>query len=138
LRTVVEAHDVLLVGVDVAREELDQVLSAVAADQSRASYYQRLLLTYLRDRAGIASSERRGDPVAEYGELRDQANIAVHDKLGASEVAALLTSSQRMTNRTSATRQPPANFIPELPGMGTRRPRFHPAAAARSPVAIVR
>lgn len=77
------------------REELDQVLISVAADESRASHHQRLLLTYLRDRAGITSSARRGDPVSEYGELRDQANAAVHDELALSEVTTLLIRTFR-------------------------------------------
>ena len=41
-------------GIDTsaARDELDQVLSRVAADESRASYYARRLVTYLQYRAG--------------------------------------------------------------------------------------
>src|SRR5262249_26043301 len=80
-------------GVDAgaARDELDRVLSRVEADESRASYYARRLLTYFRDRAGVSPLARPGDPVSEYGELRDKANIAVHDELAPAEVAALLS-----------------------------------------------
>ncbi|GAA2463082.1 hypothetical protein GCM10010405_54350 [Streptomyces macrosporus] len=73
-----------------ARDDLDQVLRRVAANESRASYYARRLVTYLRDRAGIDPWNRRGDPVSEYAELREKANRAVHDELALAEVAALL------------------------------------------------
>jgi hypothetical protein len=41
------------------------VLTRVAADESRASYYARKLLSYLRYRAGVSPTSRRGDPVEE-------------------------------------------------------------------------
>lgn len=74
-----------------ARDELDQVLSRVAADESRASYYARRLLMYLQDRAGVRPLARPGDLVSEYGELRYKANVAVHDELALEEVATLLS-----------------------------------------------
>lgn len=79
-------------GVDTsaARDELDQVLSRVAADESRASYYARRLVTYLQYRAGARPLGLPGDPVSEYGELRDMANSAVHDELALAETEALL------------------------------------------------
>ena len=73
-----------------ARDELDQVLSRVAADESRASYYVRRLVAYLQYRAGGRPLDPPGDPVSEYGELRDMANSAVHDELGLAEAEALL------------------------------------------------
>lgn len=76
-----------------ARDELDQVLGRVEADESRASYYARRLLTYLGDRAGVSPLARPGDPVSEYGELRDKANVAVHNELPLAEVASLLTQT---------------------------------------------
>ena len=80
-------------GVDAAaaRDELDQVLSRVAADESRASYYVRRLVAYLQYRAGVRPLGPPGDPVSEYGELRDKANAAVHDELALAEAEALLT-----------------------------------------------
>lgn len=69
------------VDTDAAREELDQVLSAVEANESRASYYGRRLVAYLQARAGVDPLTRPGDPVAEYGELRDKTSIVVHDEL---------------------------------------------------------
>jgi hypothetical protein len=73
-----------------ARDELDQVLSRVAADESRASYYARRLVAYLQYRAGVRPLDAPGDPVSEYGELRDKASAAVHDELTLAEVEALL------------------------------------------------
>lgn len=77
--------------VTAAREDLDRVLSKIAADESRVSYYARRLLTYLRDKAGVDPRAGRGDPVSEYGELRDKASRATHDELALAEAAALLT-----------------------------------------------
>jgi hypothetical protein len=76
-------------GVDAvaARDELDQVLGRVASDESRASYYARRLMTYLRCRAGASPL---GDPVTEYGVLRDMANSAIHDEFALAEADALL------------------------------------------------
>jgi hypothetical protein len=81
-----------LPGADVAaaRSELDQVLSRVETDKSRASYYTRKLLTYLQKRAGLDPPRRGGDPVSEYGQLRDQANTGVHREIALAEVAVLL------------------------------------------------
>jgi hypothetical protein len=73
-----------------ARDELDQVLSRVAADQSRASYYARRLVAYLQYRAGVRPLDAPGDPVSEYRELRDKASAAVHDELTLAGVEALL------------------------------------------------
>ena len=80
-------------GVDAAaaREELDQVLSRVAADESRASYYARRLMAYLQYRAGVSPVDLPGDAVSEYGALRDQASAAVHDGLALAEAETLLT-----------------------------------------------
>ena len=79
-------------GVDAAaaRDELDQVLSRVAADESRASYYVRRLVAYLQYRAGVSPLDPPGDPVSEYGELRDKASTAVHDELALAEAETLL------------------------------------------------
>jgi hypothetical protein len=79
-------------GVDAAaaRDELDQVLSQVAADESRASHYALRLLAYLQYRAGAPPLGSPGDPVSEYGELRDTANSAVHGELALAEAEALL------------------------------------------------
>ena len=79
-------------GVDAAaaRDELDQVLSRVAADESRASYYARRLVAYLQYRAGVSPLDLPGDPVSEYGELRDKASTAVHNELTLAEVETLL------------------------------------------------
>jgi hypothetical protein len=74
-----------------ARAELDQVLSRVAADESRASYYARQLLTYLQDRAGVSPLDSPGDPVSEYAALREKANAAVHSGLTLAEAGTLLT-----------------------------------------------
>jgi hypothetical protein len=68
-----------------ARDELDQVLSRVATDESRASYYVRRLVAYLQYRAGLSPLDPPGDPVSEYGELRDKASTAVHDELAVAE-----------------------------------------------------
>ena len=73
-----------------ARDELDQVLGRVAADESRASYYARRLVAYLEYRAGVRPVDLPGDPVSEYGELRDRASTAVHDELTLAEVETLL------------------------------------------------
>lgn len=80
-------------GIDAgaARDELDQVLSRVEASESRASYYARRLVAYLRYRAGISPLDLPGDPVSEYGELRDKANAAVHDEFTLAEAESLLT-----------------------------------------------
>jgi len=80
-------------GVDAAaaRDELDQVLSRVAADESRASYYARRLVAYLQYRAGVSPLDPPGDPVSEYGELRDKASTAVHDEFALAEAETLLT-----------------------------------------------
>ena len=79
-------------GVDAAaaRDELDQVLNRVAADESRASYYVRRLVAYLQYRAGVSPLDPPGDPVSEYGELRDKASTAVHDELALAEAETLL------------------------------------------------
>jgi len=79
-------------GVDAAaaRDELEQVLSRIAADESRASYYVRRLVAYIQYRAGVPPLGPPGDPVTEYGELRDQANSAVHGRLALAEAEALL------------------------------------------------
>lgn len=79
------------VDADAARENLYQVLDQVEANESRASYYARRLLTYLRDRTGVNPLERPGDPVSEYRDLRDQANTAVHAELSLADVTVLLT-----------------------------------------------
>jgi hypothetical protein len=80
-------------GVDAvaARDELDQVLSAVAADESRASYNTRRMVGYLQRRAGAPTLGLPGDPVTEYAALRDRANSAVHGRLSLAEAEALLT-----------------------------------------------
>ena len=74
-----------------ARDELDHVLNQVEANESHASYYARRLLTYLQDRAGVSPSDRPGDPAREYRELRDKANVAVHNEITFPEAAILLT-----------------------------------------------
>jgi len=80
-------------GVDAAaaRDELDQVLRQVAADESRASYYARRLVAYLQYRAGVSPLDPPGDPVSEYGELRDKASTAVHGEFALAEAETLLT-----------------------------------------------
>jgi hypothetical protein len=80
-------------GVDAAaaRDELDEVLIRVEADESRASYYARRLMTYLQYRAGVSPVDPPGDPVSEYGALRDKASAAVHDGLALAEAETLLT-----------------------------------------------
>ena len=80
-------------GVDTAaaRDELDQVLSRVAADESRASYYARRLVAYLQYRSGVSPLKALGDPVSEYVELRDKASAAVHYELAIVEAETLLT-----------------------------------------------
>ena len=79
-------------GVDVAaaRDGLDQVLSRVATDESRASYYVRRLVAYLEYRAGVSPLDPPGDPVSVYGELRDKASTAVHDELSLAEAETML------------------------------------------------
>lgn len=81
------------VDTDAAREELDRVLDWVKADESRASYYARRLLTYLQDRSGVSPLAGPDDPVSEYGELREKANTAVHDELPGADVAVLLSQT---------------------------------------------
>src|SRR6266700_8424733 len=73
------------------RDELDQVLSRVAADESRTSYYVRRLVAYLQYRAGVRPLDAPGDPVSEYGELRDKASTAVHGEFALAEAETLLT-----------------------------------------------
>lgn len=76
-----------------ARHELDQVLSRVAADASRASYYARRLVSYLQDRAGVSPLAPPDDPVSEYGRLRDKANSAVHGEFTLADAEILLTQT---------------------------------------------
>ena len=73
-----------------ARDELDEVLSRVEADESRASYYARRLVAYLQYRAGVSPVRPPGDPVSEYGALRDKASAALHDGLTLAEAEILL------------------------------------------------
>ena len=74
-----------------ARDDLDRVLTAVEADESRASYYARRLLTYLGDRAGVGPRKRPGDLVSEYTQLRGEASAAVHNETDLAAVTTLLT-----------------------------------------------
>jgi hypothetical protein len=74
-----------------ARDELDEVLIRVEADKSRASYYARRLVAYLQYRAGVSPLDPPGDPVSEYGALRDKASAALHDGLALAEAETLLT-----------------------------------------------
>lgn len=73
-----------------ARDALEGVLARVEADESRASYHTRKLLSYLRDRAGVSPASRRGDPLQEYRELRKKANGAVHTQVALAEAEDLL------------------------------------------------
>ncbi len=76
--------------ISAARAALHEVLGEVEADTVRTSHSARRLLTYLYKRAGVAPTTRR-DPVAEYADLRAQANTAVHTQFGLSEVTSLLS-----------------------------------------------
>ena len=82
-------------GVDAAaaRDELDQVLNRVAADESRASYYVRRLVAYLQYRAGASPVGPPGDPISEYGELRDKASAAVHGEFALADAETLLAGT---------------------------------------------
>lgn len=106
-------------GVDAAaaRDELDQVLSRVAADKSRASYYARRLMAYLQDRSGVSPREALGDPVSEYGELRDKASAAVHHELTIAEAETLLSGAVAWFARVFA---PPDQVVEAIRALATR------------------
>jgi hypothetical protein len=53
----------------------------------------RRLVAYLQYRAGVGPLDAPGDPVSEYGELRDNANAAVHDELTLAGVETLLAQT---------------------------------------------
>ncbi|NBH04877.1 hypothetical protein [Amycolatopsis sp. SID8362] len=72
--------------IEAARRDLDELLQRIQDDGAAASHYARRLLTYFRDRAGIDPLRRPGDPVKQYGELRNAASAGLHD--GISVVAA--------------------------------------------------
>lgn len=74
-----------------AQAALTEVMDNVEADLSRASSAARRLLTYLRDRAGVDHRGRQSDPIAEYAELRVQANRALHSEFALGDTTALFT-----------------------------------------------
>jgi hypothetical protein len=77
--------------ITAARDVLDGVLARVSDNESNTSYHNRRLLDYLSERAGVPPSERRSGPVAEYADLRAQANSAVHTEIALTRATSLFT-----------------------------------------------